>query len=221
MKRLNIRVFVVLLLFLMCPTSGQTKKHDFYCYDSYDEYREIKYWARRYVSVSDYDYDSGDAEYLKLCSKDPNRVLSKITCKEVVSHFNAEFERLFIQTLPFHDTEKGRDERFDEIYKKHGQKDNFSEIRRASEEAHRNSLYGPNPGAIYCIIKISRRDFPVLYEMETSVIANKDLWNRFGLEEKKLGYSTPELIVGELKHSITQQLEELHKTLKIINDCDK
>ena len=63
--------------------------------------------------------------------------------------------------------------------------------------------------------------FPVLYEMETSIVANNKLWNRGGLQESKLGYSTPEHIVKELKMSITVQLEELGKTLDKINSAKK
>ena len=57
--------------------------------------------------------------------------------------------------------------------------------------------------------------------MECTIIANKNLVNRNGLIEKKLGYSTPEYIVGEIKHSITEHLENLSKTLKRIRNCSK
>ena len=211
---------VVLFILLLCTASGQTKEKDFFCWDSFDKYREIKYWAKAYISVSDYDYGSGDSKYLNLCSKDPNNNVSDITNKEIIDHFNKEFKRLFVQTLPFHDTEKGQSERWLDAHKEHGKKDNFYDIFSASEEARRNALYGPNPGAVFCIIKISRRDFPVLYEIESSIVADESLVNRGGWEEKKLGYSTPDLIIAELKRSITQQLEELHKFLKEVNDCD-
>lgn len=128
---------------------------------------------------------------------------------------------MFMKNLSFHDIEEGRDKRFHDLYEKFGKQENFLEILDAQEEARRNSLYGPNPGAVFCIIKISRREFPILYEMKCSLVADKDLRNWNGLEERKLGYSTPEHIVGELKQSITQQLEKLANTLKIINNCTK
>jgi hypothetical protein len=224
MKRLTIRAYVVLLLSLLCTTSGQVTMHDPYCWDAFDEFREIQYWAKRHVSVGNYNSGSGDAEYLKLCSKDPdpNSILDTITHKGIVDYFNSEFKRLFMETLPFHDAEKGEIERMMKMLEtQHGQKDDFLEIFDAIEEARRNALYGPNPGAVSCEIGISRREFPVLYEMKTTLTTKKDPSMLGGmLEEKKLGYSTPEYIVAELKRSITQQLEALQKTLKIINDCD-
>jgi len=124
-------------------------------------------------------------------------------------------------TLPFYDAELGHNERFMAAFKKFGKQENFLNIWQAQEEARRNSLYGPNPGALYCIIKVDRREFPILYEMTCTIVANKDLWNRNGLKKEKIGYSTHEHIIGELKHSITQLLEELHKNLVKINSCSK
>lgn len=210
---------VVILNYSLYVGTAFAQNQDFYCHDSFDKYRQIKYWAKNHVSVSDYNYNSGDSSYLDLTYKIPEQRFSEETNKIIVAHFNKEFERLIKGNLLFHNTDEGRDERFSELYKKYGNNDNFFEILQAQEEARRTSLYGPNPGAVYCLIRIERRDFPVLYEMECSIIANKDLINRGGLEEKKLGYSSPELIVGELKNSITTQLEKLSNTLKIIRNC--
>jgi hypothetical protein len=219
MIRFHLYSFIV-FNFLLCFSSAYAQNQDIYCYNSYDEYRQIKYWGRICVSVGDYNYNSGDSEYLNLTYKNSKKRYLEETKKEIVAHFDKEFERLIKGNLPFHNTEEGRDERFAELYKKFGDSDNFIEILQAQEEARRNSLYGENPGAVYCIIKIDRRDFPVLYEMECNIIANKDLMNRGGLvEERKLGYSTPEHIVGELKNSISKLLEDLSDTLKRINNC--
>lgn len=211
--------FIVVLNFFLFLGTGFAQDQDFYCYDSFDEYRQIKYWAKGHVSISDYNYNSGDSSYLDLTYKVPDKRSREETSKIIVDHFNKEFERLIKGNLPFHNTDEGRDERFSELYKKYGKNDNFFDILQAQEEARRNSLYGPNPGALYCLIRIERRNFPVLYEMECSIIASSDLINRGGLKEGNLGYSSPELIVGELKNSITMQLEKLNTTLKRIRNC--
>jgi hypothetical protein len=210
----------LILNFIFLQYSVFAADKDIYCYDSYDEYRQIKYWAKKHVSVSDYNYKSGDAKYLNLTYAIPDKIAGEETNKEIVAHFDKEFGRLIKGNLPYHDTSEGREKRFNELYSKFSKSDNFFEIVQAQEEARRTSLYGPNPGAIYCIIKIERHEFPVLYEMECNIVANKDLRNyRDGIGEKKLGYSTPEHISGELKQSLTKQLEELSSTMKKIRNC--
>ncbi len=219
MKICKILAIALVLLFIS-QNFVFAKNTAYYCYDSFDQYRQIKYWAEIYVSVYDYNYNSNDSSYLGLTYKNPEKKYRDETNKEIVTHFNKEFKRLIKGNLPFHNTEKGHDERFLKVYKKYGNDDNFLEILNAQEEARRTSLYGPNPGALFCLIKIERREFPVLYEMECSIVANKDLYNRNGLVAKKLGYSTPEHILGELKTSITELLKKLNNKMKIINDCE-
>lgn len=218
MIRLHLFVVVVLNFFLFLGT-GFAQDQEFYCYERFDKYRQIKYWAKVHVSINDYNYNSGDSSYLDLTYKVPDTRSREETNKIIVAHLNKEFERIIKGNLPFHNTDEGRDEWISELVNKYVKNNNFFDILRAQEEARRNSLYGPNPGALYCLIRIERHDFPVLYEMECSIIANKDLINRNGLEEKKLGYSSPELIVGELNNSITMQLEKLNTTLKRIRNC--
>lgn len=222
MKRKRIWLFIC-IIFVICTASVAWADipDEIYSYEHYDKYRQIRYWAKKHVSVRDYNYDSGDAKYLNLCSKDPNNPTGDITNQEIVAHFNKEFVRLIQGKKEFHDVEKGTDERFMEFLTKHREAENKFELFQAREEARINALYGPNPAAIFCIIRISRRDFPILYEMKTSIVADKKLWNRGGLEESKLGYSTPEHIVKELKRSITAQLEELVKELDKINSAKK
>lgn len=199
---------------------GYSQRIDFYCLGSFDEYRKIKYWAARSVSIGDYKCQSGDARYLKL-TVDNIEAKKEEPIKEILDHFNKEFLRVLKGSLPCHDVHEGRDKRFKEAYDKHGRSDNFFEIWQAQEEARRKSLYGPDPGAVYCLIAVNRREFPVLYEMKTSVVANKALRNYENSQEKDIGFSTPELIIGELKQTMTSQLEELADHLKRMRNCPK
>lgn len=222
MTRIYIYCVLVLNLFFL-TNSAYAQNGNIYCIDNFDKYRQIKYWAQKNISITDYNYKSGDSKYLGFNYKITDKKLSEETNKEILAHFDKEFERLIKGKLSFHDVEKGLLERLIEArekYEENHDDDNFYEIFQAEEEARRNSLYGPNAGAVFCIIKIERRDFPILYEIGCSIVTNKELMNRGGLEEKKLGYSTPEHIVGELKHAITQQLERLSNTMKIIRTCN-
>lgn len=215
----NLSLFLCLAYFF---SSGVllAKQQDPYCLEFFDEYREIKYWARAYVSVTDYHYGSKDARYLNLTYEGDDRFPKEKTSKSIVDHFNKEFVRLIKRNIPFHDTQKGYYERFKNFAKKH-KNDPYYEKFSAHEEARRRSLFGSNPGAVFCIIKVSRKKFPILYEIESSIIAREDLINRGGLEEDNLGFSTPEHIEGELKRAITQQLEKLSKTMETIRRCSK
>ena len=218
-----------LILFILCTVSVHSldkevekANKDFYCMEYFDKYREIKYWSSRRVMVGDYDYDTGDAEYLKLCSKDPNMPLLTIPCKEIVEYFNAEFNRLFDKkNIPFHDAYANSIKQYAEMKEKHGHKENFDELWQASEEARKSALYGTNPAQISCLIEISRREFPVLYEMTTYLRSEKSspIDQAYMPTVRKLGFSSPEYIIDELKRSITQQLEELSSKLKLINEC--
>ncbi len=210
------------ILFLS-PVQAEDRENGYFCFESYDKYRQIRYWARKNISIRDYSHRSGDADYLSLTYV-PSVAKSKWekqTNKEIVSHFEHEFEKFIRANLPFHDTSEGWNDRWDEAYKKYKDKDNFFEIFNAQEEARRNSLYGPEPGAVFCHIKIERRTFPVLYEMRCSVVANNRLINREFLTERMLGYSTSEHILGELKVSVTRQLEALGQKLQKIRSCEK
>lgn len=175
----------------------------------YDKYRNIRYWARASISINDYDYDSGDAAYFKLTSK-TNDDISEEVNSEIKEYFLIEFKKNVASGLPFHDENVGYKERFNKFLNDNSKDINFIEKWNAYEEARRMSSYGDNPAAIYCNIKIKRRDFPVLYEIETSVIANKDLRN-YGtdLKESSIGYSTPDFIYGELRRAISMQIHNL------------
>lgn len=216
----NLSLFLCLAYFF---SSGilLAKDEDPYCWELFDKYREIKYWAEAGVSVTDYHFGSKDSRYLNLTYEEDDRFPIGETSKSIVDHFNKEFVRLIKRNLPFHDTVKGSYERFKSFQKKHKNDPVLYEKFEAHEEARRRSLFGSNPGAVFCYIQVSRKKFPILYEIECSIIAREDLINEGGLEEKNLGFSTLEHIEGELKRAITQQLEKLSKTMKTIRRCSK
>ena len=208
----------LLTLAVMLPNFAFAQNKEFYCMEFYNGYREINYWAKKVVSVWDYEYNSGDASYLNLTHDVSDEFIDE-TDRELVVHFDQEFLNHVQGSLPFHDTEAGRDDRSNKALREYGTNEHFYEIFQAQEEARRNALYGPNPGAIYCHIRIERREFPVLYEMECTVVANTPLINRGGITGKKLGYSTPEHILGELRNSISEQLQSLGQTIEVIRNC--
>jgi len=181
----------------------------------YDKLRAVTYWGKLYLSVQDYLYSSGDTEVLKLAVKGKDK-FDTTPIPELSSHFRKEFERLFGDLL-FHDLDEGHDQRWNKAYNEEGKPNDISSFFdrfAAAEEARRHALYGGRAGAIYCHIRVKRRVFPILYEITCSLSSEDDLryasWN----EEKDLGYSSPEYIVGSLKTTLTSMMESMSEKVK-------
>lgn len=223
MKKLKL-LFVFILMSGWCVNAAADES--FYCRDSYDIYRNIKYWAAKNITIEDFDYKSNDAQYLKVTDEENNYKPSK----SIVNHFNSEFERLIKGAIPFYDTQKGNVDRYATFLNDHGYTINdylntWNDLNTwnewmSNERARRRSLYGSNPAALHCTIRVQNRTFPVLYHVRCNITADEDL-RTYGLEKDALGYSTPEYIEGELKTAITEQLDRLAETMKKINSCTK
>lgn len=213
-------VFIILICAILVPSRVvfSSGYDDFLCMKFFDEFRAIKYWARTSISVDDYDYGSGDSEYLGLKIK---KAENSDIIKELNDHYLAEFSKYVKEKLPYHDTDAGVSERISKYVEKY--KDNKSvdmgEKIMASEEARRRSLYGTNPGAMYCNIRISRRDFPILYEIESSIAANDNLRTHDDVREKSINYSSSEHIIAELKRAITDHMQKLGIKMNTIRNC--
>lgn len=215
LKRMLYVLLVMVIGFLSC---GNSYAEGIYCFDTFNQYRQIRYWAKISVGILDYDFDSGDCEALELVDVSKGSAISE-PINDIKNHFASEFNRLIKGSLPFHDTDVGQKARWKTLYKKFHNDPNMLEKIEASEEARRTALYGANPAALYCNIRVSRREFPVLYQIGCSVIASQNLWNRGGLESEQIGYSTPEHIQAEIKRAITKQLMELSTLLKKVREC--
>ena len=220
MRFITVRLIPAALVAILSLSPGIAfaQEQDIYCWELYDKYREMDYWAKRVIFVRDYQYSSGDAKFLNLVHDVPDELMDEAN-KEIVNHFDRTFLDHIRGKIPFHDAEVGRDDRWKNAWKEYGQNEHFYEMFEAEEEARRNALYGSNPGAVYCHIRIERRKFPVLYEMECRVVANAQLVNRGGITKERLGYSTPEHIKSELKNSISEQLKRLGKELEVMRSC--
>jgi hypothetical protein len=224
MIRKGILCLLLVITYFVYAGSALTKEVNIYAFDTYDKYRQIQYWGAVHVYIDDYNYGSGDTQFLKLTHRDPNKNHpSYITSKSITDHFNREFNRLIKNNLPFNATREGSSERLNEfIKKKKGvDVDNFDEFQ-AQEEARRNALYGKHPGGIFCVIRVSRTEFPILYEIETTIVANIEIRNSAtGEREKNLGFSTPDHIEEELKRAITDHLDKLSQRMEKIRQAKK
>jgi len=214
---------VAILIFTMFTATGHAKDIDeiLYCNKYYNQYRQIAYWARVIVSIEDFDTDTGAAEYLKLkFKKDKTDYFGKVS-KDIKDFYHKEFQRIIKGSLPYHDVNTGYEQRLSEYLKKNGNLDVIDGFQ-AYEQARMRSLFGKNPAAVYCNIRISRTDFPVLYVIKTSVVANEELTD-YGvskISKESIGYSSPEFIAGELKKMMTEHLIELSEVMKKIRACN-
>jgi len=192
--------------------------------ESYADWRQITYWGRASLSVRDYEYGSGDSEFLKLIVKPRTSSLSdKNPRDDIQKHFLTEFRRLF-GDLPFHDLNEGWNKRREQFRRDNPQWDilknpNFDLIEaedawEAAELARRKALYGGRAGALFCRVGGKRRTFPVLYEISCAISANDDLRYESLRESRDIGFSTPEHIDKEIKQAITRMLETQSSELK-------
>ncbi|TSK05143.1 MAG: hypothetical protein FPO08_16695 [Geobacter sp.] len=228
MRVFTIHAIIFMLTLSMSASCFAFNAEEFYlCSKAGDEYRGILYWARAVVTINDYDSGSelSDSVKLKLKSKasitdanygEPN--------KNIKTHFINEFKRLVQGNLPY-----AKEETFDTLfaeYKKSAGVKNFTaddiEGFEAFEESRRKAIYGPNPGAIYTKISISRTDFPVLYEIKTNVSGRDNLWSTDRddfVSQKNIGYSSPQYIEAELKKMITMHLTKVGNAFKLLRSC--
>lgn len=217
------RFFIVTLTIYMLLTSICSADMDsiLYCNKYNDEYKQIQYFAKVSVSIDDYDITSGDSEYLKL--KVEKNKIDHIgeTDKKIKDHFFDEFQKLVKGTLPYYDVDAGREQRVTEFLQKNKFDTDTIDEFRAYEIARMKSLYGKNPAALYCNIRISRKEFPVLYVIKTNLIATDRLENYDigGLQQDSIGYSSPKYIVGEINKVITDHLSKISSLLKKIKSC--
>ena len=209
------------ILFLGVSNQNLSDKKNIYCYEPYDKYRNIKYWGRTQIILKNFNHKSGDAETLGLTGEKINYV--RYPSKQIHQHFKKEFERLIKNKLPYHNVDEGRSERASEYLKKNKFTRSTLDELDALEEARRNSLYGPNPGQLYCDIKINRTEFPVLYIIECSIQADTGFFKHqsSSLKKSKLGFSTPEHIEKQIIRDITFLLEKITAKKKVMDSCKK
>lgn len=217
----KIQFHLIVCLFMLTATSSAfADVYDLlYCGEYSAQYREMEYWARVSISITDYEYGSGDAKALKLVTGTDLKVK---TNKEITDHFMKEYERLVKGRIPYHDVTAGTENRIAEFHRKNPNSgSDLYERFKAYDEARIRSLYGNKPAALYCNIRISRAEFPVLYEIETNVVASEDLINVNSgtLFHQNIGYSAPPYISGELKKKITEHLTKVNEKLKRIQSC--
>ena len=192
--------------------------------ESYDDWRQITYWGKTSLSLRDYEYGSGDLEFLKLIVKQKTSSFSDENPQDdIQKHFLTEFKRLF-GDLPFHDLQEGWNVRWTQFRRDNPQWDyeknrgvDFTQAYdafNAAELARRNALYGGRAGALFCNVRVKRRTFPVVYEIKCSISAEEDLRYARWRESEDIGFSTPELIDKEIKQAITRMLEKKNTELR-------
>ncbi|WP_281761333.1 hypothetical protein [Pseudodesulfovibrio nedwellii] len=213
----HIYIFTICVLASLIPASSIASDYNQYCSKYYNKYRDIRYWAKVNISVSDFYYNSGAIKSLKLGSKSSVGVYH--VADNLKKYYFHEFERLIKKDLPYHDTTKGYNKRFNKIYSKYKNDKNFFDKLDAYEIAWRESKFGTNPAALYCSIKISRTEFPILLLIQTNIVTNDTLTNYWTEAEEDLEYSDPEFVNDTIKKILTKQLTSWQRKLKQMNSC--
>jgi hypothetical protein len=154
MKRIILIVFSIMLLSgNLYGMSDEERDRFLYSRSFYDKYRNITYWAVVDLSINDYHYGSGDAEYLKIVIKDSPKAVRYTPVSEIQTHFMNEFKNHFGPFgFPFYDTRKGWEERLAKFQKevvKGGSLADYIDQFKTWEEARRNSGSFPNLSLIF------------------------------------------------------------------------
>jgi len=187
----------------------------------FEKYREVTYWGRAGFDISDYHSNSGDADFLHLVVKDKSRGIGHtLPVSELQQHFLKEF-RKFFGDLPFHDTDIGKDARFDQFVEQNKHRLSSFDPREfdASELARRRSLYGGRAGAINCAVAVKGRRFPVLFETRCGISAEDYLMTYAFQDAKDIGSSSLHNIRMEIKVALSAMLKKKGTEFSKIRNC--
>lgn len=189
-----------------------------YCDDANDTYRQIQFWAEKSLFIGDYTFGSGATKHLNLEQVDADQSLETPHAK-ISAHFDREFNRLIKGSLPYYDTSKIGEKVLAEITVKHRDDDNLFEIANIEKMVRIKKLYGDNPAAFFCSIYLERFDYPILYEMRCTIVANEYLANIDEIYVERIDYSSPEKLVDNISNLMTSVMTELSGVMKEVNSC--
>lgn len=193
-------------------------EYDQYCYEIYNEFREIRYWAMIDCYISDADFESQDSVILGL----KNDSIKGTPNETIQSFFYTEFKKTLISNLPFYNADEGS---WDRIKKCLGTPLNppyferYKECQRKENE-RREKIYGKNPASLFCKIIVRKRNDLVLMNIETSISTDQSLRKTDSLlSENDLYYAKTVDVENVIKNAISEQFESLAKKLHKIRMC--
>ncbi|MFT3669972.1 MAG: hypothetical protein QM795_15690 [Pseudoxanthomonas sp.] len=152
--------------------------------------KEKKYWAGLYIVLSDYDYLSGDTEFLQL-EKNSEKFLQ----------FKKELTRIFIQnkkdTLPFYNYAETKSDFLRQTFFKNIQ-DSDAQKQFADMIVQK---HGDGAACAAIFIQIKGRSVPILYEIIIKYGIGENLYPTTRINST-IGYSTPESLLPDIKKEV-------------------
>lgn len=152
--------------------------------------KEKKYWAGLYIVLSDYDYLSGDTEFLQL-EKNSEKFLQ----------FKKELTRIFIQnkkdTLPFYNYAETKSDFLRQAFFKNIQ-DSDAQKQFADMIVQK---HGDGAACAAIFIQIKGRSFPILYEIIIKYGIGENLYPATRINST-IGYSTPGSLLPDIKKEV-------------------
>ena len=149
-----------------------------------------KYWAGLYIVLSDYDYLSGDMEFLQL-EKNSEKFLQ----------FKKELTRIFIQnkkdTLPFYNYAETKSDFLRQAFFKNIQ-DSDAQKQFADMIVQK---HGDGAACAAIFIQIKGRSFPILYEIIIKYGIGENLYPTTRINST-IGYSTPGSLLPDIKKEV-------------------
>jgi len=199
---------------------AETKENKPYCLRHNSKVQNIDYWARVHLSIDDFDYGSGDTEFLGLGAKTKGFSVGLEVDPDIYNEFFSYVKLTLIKDQPFHDGKKGYEKRFAEFHKANKKGDpKFYKKWRKLETLRAQKLFGKIPGQIYCNVAIKGREFPILYHTACSLSAEEMMRYDQLLEVKNLDYSDKDSLKKKLVNDLKSYVAKLVKIREQINEC--
>ncbi len=196
-----------------------------FCEEPYNKFREIRYWGAIRIELYDLDLGSNDTNALNLHDSKAFDKSYWIPKKTIMDHFESEFNRLIKRNIPYYDADQGGSKRLGDVLARSKEQNKSVEQAMSEfslqERLRRQKLYGDNPGVLYCRIRVKRHEFPVLFEIKSSISGDKEMKHDEPslLKVEDVGYSTPANIEAEIEKAITAQLEILSENFWLVRNC--
>ncbi len=219
-------IFTGLILFdgvlALDQARGETEGHKPYCWRDNSRVQNIDYWAKVQLSINDFDYKSGDTEFLGLGTKKKGFSVGLEVDPDIYKEFFSYVKQALIQEKPFHDGTEGYDARFAKFHKTNKKNDpNFHKKWRSQESIRAKKLFGKYPGQVYCNVRVKGREFPIMYHTACSLSAEEPMRYDRLLEVKNLDNSDRESLEKKLVNDLKSYVDKLVKIREQINECKK
>ncbi len=193
--------------------------NNYFCLDS-ERYRfkRATTIGKISLSVRDFDYNSGDAEFLNAAVTQTNLMKQKSNQNIMSKYVKSVQENFSGLNISLNIAEQASD-KFLDCLKNNNGNDQFT-ICQAEQESFVASKFGNEIVSIFCNLRIKGRKFPILVYSKCSIDASSEMsWN-FGQEIDDIHALEPSSIEAGVTRILDNHIRELSKIIPLANRCE-